>query len=364
MNPERKQHLKQKAKREHREQVQQNHFTQPLTGPRARHIAKAEANNAYNETQRQNAGLIRASANQQKTVGGWYDHFANEIAASRGEVAGAYDKANAAIAGNIQTAGADNTARNAALADQDAKFAQLTGGPANTAGPRVDAAAQGQRDLYGGALAAPVAAQGANSFAYLTNERNTAKGEGIYQRVQERKRRQSLQQDRKALLKEKGQYRVSKLDELRKDDRDYKIQRAGVGLDKASAKADAAQAQRDAQQQREENQEDNAQDERGSIRSSGGSGGGPTSSEKRDARQGRHAALQRTREFVKAHGYPKGPEAHAELVEKIEAGEGIGAQEARWAVKKILAQAKKSRPKPGGKTAGEKAGEAAGDISK
>lgn len=345
---DRQQKLKQRAqkrdRRENREHKEQQHFTEPLTGKRARHVSRAEANMAYGETDRQIKGQIRASAQQQARVGSWYDQFANEIAASRGEVAGAYDKANTAIAGTMQTAAADNTARNAALSAQDAQFAQLTGAPQNTSGPQTDSAAQGQRALYGAALAAPVAAQGANAYAYLTNQKNTARGEGIYQKVQERKRRQSLQQDRKALLKEKGQYRVSKLDELRareqaRADERWKVNKA-FPLEKAGLKQDAAQFNATQAQDLRENREDNAQDERASQRSSKPEGkDGLTPSQRRDARREQHNAMTAAKTLYNAAGRPAwGNKEWTLFVQRVALEDGIDYTAAKRAVSRLRAQ--------------------------
>jgi hypothetical protein len=160
----------------------------------------------------------------------------------------------------------------------------------DTGGARTAAAAQGQRNLYGATLAAPVAAQGANAYAYLTNEKNTARGEGIYQKIQERKRRQSLQQDRKALLKEKGQYRISKLNEMRDTEKDRALERWKVNkafpLEQQAAAADAADTAHDNRvaDRNAATAEKNANSTAYNAHHEDGEGKGPTGAEKRDKR--------------------------------------------------------------------------------
>lgn len=343
-------HQQRVQNRQQREHKEQQHFTEPVTGKRAQHIAGAEANQAYGDTQRQNAGMIRASKTQQANVGGWYDTFANEIAASRGEVAGAYDKANTAISGNMATAATDNTARNAALSAQDAQFAQLTGAPQNTSGPQTDSAAQGQRALYGAALAAPVAAQGANSYAYLTGQKNTAKGEGIYQKVQERKRRQSLQQDRKALLKEKGQYKVSKLDEIRareqgRADEKWKVNKA-FPLEKQAASENAADTAHDnaVADRNARTSEKNAESTAYNAHHEAATSKGPTPTQKREVRQDHKAASAAGWRVIKANGVPKSKQEWAGLEAIIAEEEGIDAAQAREAVQRIKGRLKTKEP--------------------
>jgi hypothetical protein len=346
------QHRQRVEKRQRREQAERDHFSEPMTGRQARRTARAESNVAYSDTLRQNAGLQRASKQQEARVGGWYDTFANEIAASRGEVAGAYDKANTAIAGNLQTAAADNTARNAALATQDAEFAKLTGGPQNTTGPQTDAAAQGQRELYGAALAAPVAAQGANAYTYLTNQRNNARGEGLKQRIDERKRGQSLQQDRTALLKERGQYRATKVQEMREAEQKDALERWKVNkafpLEKAAAAADAADTAHDnalgdrnagiAQQ--------NANTSKYNAHHDGGEGGGDGNHE---GRQNANATVQTLYERGPHPNHPKINDwkSWGELTQAVAEEAEVSPAEARAAVQRFRKRVEREKQQPG-----------------
>lgn len=345
----RQQRIKQRAqKRERREHKEQSHFTDPMTGKQARKISKAEANMAYGEADRAIKGQIRSSAQQQKRVGSWYDTFANEIAASRGEVQGAYDKANAGIAGTIQTAAADDAARTAAVDANAANFAALTGGPADTGGARTAAAAQGQRNLYGATLAAPVAAQGANAYAYLTNEKNTARGEGIYQKIQERKRRQSLQQDRKALLKEKGQYRISKLNEMRDTEKDRALERWKVNkafpLEKQAAATDAADTAFDNQiaARNAATAEKNANSTAYNAHHEDGEGKGPTQSERREQKQNWNDAKAAARTLFESRKWPSWEKLTQAVMNQSEVSPAM----ARAAVKKLRERVERDA-KPG-----------------
>lgn len=337
MNPERQAKIKERAK----EGREQQNFTKPLTGPRAQHIAKAETNLAYGQTQRQNKALIRGSRQQEKRVGGWYDTFANEIAASRGEVANAYGQANQAIAGNIQTGAADDAARQAALAQQGQQFSQLTGAPQTPGPAQTDAAAQGQRQLYGAALSAPVAAQGANAFAYLTNQKSTAKGEGINQKIKEHKRGLGYQEDRTALLKEKGNYRATKLDELRKAERDYAIQKAAVNMEGkkfgAEQSAGAAEAAEKARQQEIENQfKERELGQEGRKINNENKPGAKSPSERNEAREGRQNAWAAANQLYSAATKPpttsQGWAAFAHL---LAAESEVSPAEAQWAVRRL-----------------------------
>lgn len=324
-----------RALQEQRKREGQQRFTEPLTAKRAGKIASNQTNLAYRDTMRQNAGLIRASKQREQEVGGWYQNFANEIAASRGAVQGAYDQANTAIAGNIATAGADDTARQAAVMAADQKQAQLTGAPVNTQGAQTSAAAGQQRALYGSALAAPVATQGANSFAYLTNQGTAAKGEGLKQRVGEGKRRLGLQQDRSALLKERGNYLVSKLSELRGQERDYGIQKAAFGLDKKTAAQDAQDAAFDnsiAARNAATAERNAATTEKNAA---GGGSGGMSPSEQRSAQAGRQNAMAAAKQKVTEFGKPGSAQEWAELQAAIAEEEGVDPREAKWAVDRL-----------------------------
>lgn len=340
-----------------RAQQGQRRFTEPLTGKRAQHVAKAETNLAYGETQRQNQGLIRGSRQREKQVGDWYKTFANEIAASRGEVAGAYGQAGQQIAGTMQNAASDDATRQAALAAQNAQFSKLTGAPQNTASPQTDAAAQGQRELYGAALAAPVSTQGANAFAYLTNQGNVAKGEGLNQKIKQGLKTREYQQDRKALLKEKGNYRTTKLDELRKAERDYQIQLRATHLEGQKFGAEQAGAAGAAAQQATENRFKEQELGQGAakIRNEGkkirkeGKGGGKTPKEIRETREGRRNALSTVHSYIGAHGYPKNESAKSELEHIVAKESEVSPADAAWAVNRYL----KRHPKPASPAQGE-----------
>lgn len=350
----RTQRIKARAnRRESREARQEENFTRPLTPGRAGRQAQHETALAYNETQRQNANLIRGSAQREKQVGDWYKTFADEIAASRNEVSGAYDKAGQAIQGTMASGAAADSARQAQLGQEAAQFSQLTGAPQNTTNRATSAAAANGRQITGAALAAPVAAQGANSFAYFTNQKNTASGEGLSQKQKEHQRTIGLQQDRKALLKEKGNYRATKLDELREKDRNYKIQQAATQLEGAKFGADqaagaasaAADARKEANELRQQGVE-NRQEQEKIANEGGGNGGGLTPKEKREAGQDWNNAWSAGLSLFRSEAPPKNSREWARFQTHLQQESEVTPAIAAKVVKKLKgrqAQAEKKK---------------------
>jgi hypothetical protein len=347
-----------------RRRVAAQRFTEPITGKRARRISKAEAFTAYRPTERQIQSEIKGSAIQGRNLGHWYNTFAQQLDQSRQQTAAAYQQANADLQGVMNTANVAAQQVGSGLSQEAAQRQATTGIEGD---PRISAmrqAAAAQSASFGAALQAPMIGQAANQFAFQTNQADYSRREGLEQRLKERRRREAKQADLLALRKERGQYRITKLDELRKAERDYQIQRAATGIDRRKAAqeelegrfergtkkrelAEKAQERREDRRQRElENRQEQEkigvtkhgerreQEEYEHPGKSGG--GGLTAGERRGIKEGRQSALAAARTNIGEAGWPDNAKEENQLIAKVADEEEVSPAEARWAVKRLM----------------------------
>jgi len=225
----------QTLRKEKRLAKEQENFVAPLTGKRARHIAKAEAGAEYSPVIRQIRGEAKASANREKQVGGWYDQLAADQAANaqRSLQAGAQDAAGTQAA--IQTAGAQDAANLQGAAQKNNEFAALVGGPTNAQGLSQIAAGDATRQQQLVSMRAPITAADASNTRLLGRVGTATRYGGIEARQAEHSRRNKILQDLQAAKKQKGQAYVGHLQGLRKEAGQSALDKQAFGLETSEA---------------------------------------------------------------------------------------------------------------------------------
>lgn len=353
--------------RQHRQQrQQQSPFAEPITRKTVGKELRAATRLQYRPLEREIHGELRASHQRERQVGNWWDQYLQQVSGSQQQSQAAYDRAAQQQQGFINQASQVDNSNTQRLNKEAAESAALRGAtPDNSAAER-EAAAQAQRNTLSAAYGGATAAQGANQFAYLADQKRIGSGQKTASRIAEQKRGLSIRQDLRELAKQKGDFRTKYRGELRDKEREYLLKRKATGLERKELGQKARESARDrAQSERQNirgNRQDeaasrrtaqnnvrsNKQDERASVRSaknSGGSGQG--------AREGRRTALHRTQHLVSTYGLPKDKNAYQELLEKVEGTEGVGTAEAEWAVKRVTSRRR---------NAGANAGTAQGGI--
>jgi hypothetical protein len=328
---------------------QENPVTAPPTQKSINKETRAATNTRYRPLERAEGAELRASRQREKQVGNWWKNYQDIVAQGRAETQAAYGQAAAQGQAFIDQASARDSANTARLQSEANQSAALRGAEPSSEAANREAAAQGQRNYLAANTGARIANQGANQFAYLTNEKRIGAGQSISSRREEQRRQRSVEADRKKTRDERGEYATVKRGELHKEARDYLIQRRATAIEGREAKLKGRQAAEEARENAEENRRKNEHQQNENTETKrNGKNGGLTPSEQRTIRkehreqhQANRQAYLRAKEFIKAHGLPKGPEAHSELIEKVEEGDGVGAKEARRAVNRIIAEEKK-----------------------
>jgi hypothetical protein len=323
---------------------------EPMTKPEARHMAGANARAEYNPTIRQIKGQIRGSGQRQQDISGWYNGLTNQINQSAGETANASAAAQAAMQAQMEAAAKSAQGNQAAIAGQNADFAKLVGAdPAAFApGAQTQAAAANQRQLMSAALAAPIAAAGANQVGYFGAQGVNARRDEIAQHLAERKRTLSMKQDLSAARKERGQKAVANFGELRQNEIDNSLKRKAFGLEKKQTAIGNAQKSRELSvaqskearevaENAEENRRKNEAQRNENVKTKReGKKGGKTQSERNEVKAGKENALATVHSFVQAHGLPKSSAAKAELEREVAKESEVSPAEAAWAVNRYL----------------------------
>jgi hypothetical protein len=334
----------QRIQRQQRKQRRLNreraNFTRPLTGRQARHVAGAEAGMEYNPVIRQKKGEIRGSVKREHELGSAYNALAAQNAQAQAIAAKAYEAGEAATTARLTAAGQADQAAAQQLAAQDQQTSQLLGGPANTEGMRTVALGNSAIAAQRNTLAAPLTTAGANNVAYLGSTVNTAHLAGFKAKERQRGETRAERQKLEALKREKGQGKVTRLNELRKQEVDRGIANRAFRLERRqqgfSEKMGRNENRRQNEAQRNANQEQKNQNRAARQPNVSGSGkGGLTPSERRGIREGRQNAMSTARSAIKTGGWPKTPKEWAQLEQAVAAQSEISPADARYAIQKL-----------------------------
>lgn len=228
------------AKRTAREQKEKQRFVEPLTGKRAMHIAKANANLEYRPIERAIQSEIKGSQKREGEIGQWYGGLDNLIAQQQAAGKASDQAATDAINSQVAGANAQSAEGLQQIAAQNASRATLAGGAAS---PTLQStAALGNANLAATrtALNAPTI-QAQSSFQKFTGGRRVSAAErGIEARKANASTRRKMMQDKLNARLEKGRAITSGLSKLREGERDYRIQNKAFSLNKQEAAQNAA----------------------------------------------------------------------------------------------------------------------------
>jgi len=317
-----------------RPQQRPNPVTAPPTWKTINKETRAATDTKFRPLERKEHAELRASKQRERQVGGWWNNYLQTVAQGQQATDAAYAQAGQEAHGFIDQASARDTANTQALQSEAAKSAALRGAAPSTEAASREAAAQGQRNYLSAAYGAKNAAQRANQFAYLGEQKRIGTGQSIASRLEEQRRGRSIGEDLKTVrTKERPEYAVAKRGELTKEARAYKIQRAATGLDKRKAALEEKEA-RNSNRRANEAQRNANQEQRNQNAAAKGAGG-RTPSEVNAAREGRRNAMSAARAFVQAHGWPKTAKEWAGLAILIEGKSEVSPAEAHWAVSKL-----------------------------
>lgn len=335
-------------------------LTKPLTPREAHHQAASESRAEYAPTIRAAKGELHGSQARQKQIGEWFSGLQNQINQAAQATDASSAQANNALLAHAQAAAQAAQQAQGQIGQSNAATAALTGAdPSLFKGVEAEgAAAAGQRALTSEMLAAPIVQAGASQAAYLRNTGINAGRESIQQRGLESKRRQKIKEDLTSLRKERAQKTVGNFGAIRKEEKDYSIQRRAFPIEKqklaqeaAEGAADRAEKQSERAEHRSERGEDRAQQQRENRfkqrelnedrekREEEAKHGGKTRSERNAAREGRHNAAVTAHNLYKAAtNKPHTAAEWAAFTQLVAQEEEISPQEAQWAVNKLRQQ--------------------------
>lgn len=242
-------------------------FLKPHTGAQAGAAANAEAGLEHNSEIREGREQAKGSRKREGDLGQWYAQLASDYQGATDQGAAALKSVEDTTSSQLAAANAASSADQASLAAGDEQFANLVGGPKDTAGlAKIAQAAQ----AAAGARAdqkAPLLSEQANFVGRLGADKTAARMQGIEARQAEKARRDKILKDVGAARKEKGMARVANKDKIREADRGYaselkklKLARQEARTAKQAAAADQAIAQIEASRKASEDAINNRQD--------------------------------------------------------------------------------------------------------
>jgi hypothetical protein len=329
---------------------QRNPVTAPLTPKGLAQETRRITSLKYNPLQRKEAAEHRASNQRVKQVGNWWDSYLNTVSQGRDETAAAYAKANQETQGLLGQTSALDTANTGRLQTEAAQSAALRGAEPSTEAAGREAAAQAQRNYLGASAGARTAEQGANTFAYLTNQKRIGAGQKIASRKEEQRRGRTIGEDQKATIAERGEYAGKTRGELKEKERNYLIQRAATGLEKQKGRLEASEAEQKAHENAEENRRKNeAQRNENTKTQRETKGGALTPSERHSQKRAWNNAKSSARTLFESRKWPGG---WPELTRAVEKQSEVSPALARRAVKR-LRQHEEAHGGPSGGTVAE-----------
>lgn len=243
-------------------------FLKPHTGKQASAVANAEAGTEYNSQIREGREEAAGSRKRAGDLGEWYAQLAADYQGAQGAGAAALKSVEDTTSAQLAAAGQRSTDEQASLGAQDEAFANLVGGPKDTAGLAKIAQAAQAAGAARVDQAKPVLSEQANFVARLGGNKTAARMQGIEARQAERARRDKILKDVGALRKEKGQARVANKEKIREGDRarqsevaKLKLARKEARTAEQAAAASAALAQVESARQAEQDAIGNRQEQ-------------------------------------------------------------------------------------------------------
>lgn len=342
--------------------AQQEKVVEPLTPGGVRRETRSATNLKFRPLERAVAGDVRASDRRVKEQGDWWQNYLDTVNQGRSETQAAYNQAGATNQAQIGQASAIDTANTAQLQAEANKSAELRGAAPSTAPAEREAAMQAQRNYLAAAQGGATARAGANQFGYLTDQKRIGGGQSIASRQAEQRRGRSIRKDMRDVRRERGDYATTKRGELRKEERDYQIQRGAFGLDKAKAGLESQEAARSAGEAGRKEQlerakfhsearkrhseerntrEDNERAEKSRREEKGN--GGLTPAERRSRREGYQNAWQEANALYASEPPPRSPSEWAKFQSHLASVSEVSPAEAAWAVKKLKARQQRQK---------------------
>lgn len=315
----------------------------------------AATNLAYRPTERSIDAQKRASQQRTKNEGNWWNEYLATVGAGQAATQGAYQQAAQQTQGIINTAGAvdsANTAAQNASAAQAAAARGQSATAANAATTSTANAAQATRAASIGALGARTAGEGANQYAYLGEQKRIGAGQRVAAMTNQAKKTASIEGDRTALRKERGEYATKTLGQKQAEQREIKLKKQAFAFEKksqaASTRAEAhaadieykehlaeerAKAGERAEGQTQQKIENRQNQEKIDNE---GKGGGKTPSEKHGAQQEHHDAYVTAKSLYEAAEKPPTTnQGWASYVVLVTSEAGVSAQIAQQAVRRL-----------------------------
>lgn len=226
-------------------------------GPGA--TANAQASVEFDPGIRETRGQIKGSRKREGDLGSWYKQLVADYGQAQRAGGAALGSIEGAVSKQLAEANSQSLADQARLADSDAAFAALTGGPRDTAGLSkiADAGAAASRSRV--AIALPAQQEQANFVARLGGDKAAARLQGIEARTEERNRRGKLKSDLTAQQREKGMARISAKDKILEAKAAQAAEARKLALEEQEARAAERQAASDEALARVESARDNRQ---------------------------------------------------------------------------------------------------------
>ena len=312
-----------KKNKDKKDKNKSSFLTKPLTKRRFKKELQAQTRAQFKPLSRELQKQERISKLQSQRMSRYFEDYQRAIGRARTETQGAYQGAVDTMGSYAQQAGSRNAALQGQLQGQAAQNASLYGG-GDTGAANLAVQGEANRVRAGADMAGAIAAQGANTYGYLSSQKANSKLAKVEALQAERANRLSISQDRQDLIRERADFRQQYMADAREGERRYELALKELRNSKNQAHKDRTQARKEARKDREQGRRDN----RHANESGNGEGTKPGGENKQDYKK----AIALLGGFKDQKQISKNPKAAiAGLV-----NEGIPAGIARRAVKAYL----------------------------
>lgn len=225
----------------------QTSITAPLDPKTFRREVRSSVRLQTRPLERQLQSEFQGSVNrQQAEIPAWFGDYLQKVQGSAQNTQNAYNQVNANFGNYLQNANTSDTAARDKVNQQAQADAAQRGANVSSVAADQAANASARRADLGAFQGGVLGTQGANAYAYLQNRGAIAGREQIDQQQQEALNRRKISSDQRELAQKKGDIANQTRQDLRKAERDYKIQRMAFTKPTANQALSSATSRRNA----------------------------------------------------------------------------------------------------------------------
>ena len=262
-----------KKNKDKKDKNKSSFLTKPLTKRRFKKELQAQTRAQFKPLSRELQKQERISKLQSQRMSRYFEDYQRAIGRARTQTQGAYQGAVDTMGSYAQQAGSRNAALQGQLQGQATQNASLYGA-GDTGAPNLAVQGEANRVRAGADMAGAIAAQGANTYGYLSSQKANSKLAKVEALQAERANRLSISQDRQDLIRERADFRQQYMADAREGERRYELALKELRNSKNQAHKDRTQARKESRKDREQGRRDSRHDRKDAQTGDGKGKGG------------------------------------------------------------------------------------------